>query len=185
MNNLRVIFTAVAGNGGKGAITYRQIKNNAKAGPSGGCGGNGGHIILKSEARLNNFAILKNELVKSASTFKYSDSLRHSLIATDGKDGSSNRGQGQHGVDRIVAIPVGCKIIDLANHKTLVESSEENQLLVVARAGAGGQGNSLMRNSIDRCPRFAQMGAQGQRRDLEILYPLPIESSEINRHNCD
>ena len=48
-----------AGNGGKGAISFRREKGIANGGPNGGNGGKGGDVIFRVSKDMNNLVSFK------------------------------------------------------------------------------------------------------------------------------
>jgi len=49
----QAIIYVKAGNGGKGAVSFRREKYVPKGGPDGGDGGDGGSIILETDHNLS------------------------------------------------------------------------------------------------------------------------------------
>ena len=56
----RVHVEVVAGNGGRGCLSFRREKYVPLGGPDGGDGGDGGSVILKAEAGVDSLAPLSH-----------------------------------------------------------------------------------------------------------------------------
>ena len=54
----RVLFLQ-AGNGGDGSFSLASVFRVEMAGPDGGCGGNGGHVIFRASARVSSLGHIK------------------------------------------------------------------------------------------------------------------------------
>src|SRR6201996_6697422 len=88
----RIKIFAQAGNGGRGAASFRREKFVPKGGPDGGDGGRGGDVILRADRHVDNLSNLFYEpLVK----------------AKNGGHGMGKKMSGRAGVDKIVKVPVG------------------------------------------------------------------------------
>jgi GTP-binding protein len=81
-----------SGKGGAGSMHFMRTKFNAHAGPDGGDGGRGGHIILKGNTQL--WTLLHLRYYKN-------------ILADDGANGSSNNKSGRSGKDIIIEVPLG------------------------------------------------------------------------------
>src|SRR2546423_9399662 len=64
----RIKVFAQAGDGGRGAVSFRREKFVPKGGPDGGDGGKGGDIILKADSHVDNLSNLFYEPIIKAKT---------------------------------------------------------------------------------------------------------------------
>lgn len=142
-----------SGKGGQGSAHLRREKYIAKGGPDGGDGGRGGHIILKGNKNLWTLYHLK---------FK-----RH-LRAEHGEHGSKQRSTGADGPDQYIEVPLGTVIRDTETQEILHEVTEDEEEIIVAEGGKGGQGNWHFKSSTNQTPRYAQPGIDGQEVDITL-----------------
>ncbi|WP_034889249.1 GTPase ObgE [Gillisia sp. Hel_I_29] len=142
-----------SGKGGQGSAHLRREKYIAKGGPDGGDGGRGGHIIIKGNKNLWTLYHLK---------FK-----RH-LRAEHGEHGSKQRSTGADGADQYIEVPLGTVIRDTETQKILYEVTDDEQEIIVAEGGKGGQGNWHFKSSTNQTPRYAQPGIDGQEVDVTL-----------------
>ena len=81
-----------SGHGGAGSRHFMRTKYNAMAGPDGGDGGRGAHIILRGSSQL--WTLLHLRYYKN-------------VLAEDGETGSKNNSTGSFGKDIIIEVPLG------------------------------------------------------------------------------
>ena len=147
-----------SGKGGAGSAHLLRVKYNAKAGPDGGDGGRGGHIILRGNRQLWTLLHLKY--------------TKH-VIAKNGVAGGQNLCTGAQGEDVILDVPLGCVARDAETGEQLCEIVEDGQQAIVAQGGRGGWGNDHFKSPTNRTPRYAQPGEPGVERwviiELKIL----------------
>jgi len=143
-----------AGNGGKGATSFRREKYIPKGGPDGGDGGRGGHVILVASRDKNTLQELY---------------LRKRLIARNGESGKGSNCHGKNGDDIIIDVPIGTIVKD-EDGRTLSDLSAAGDRYFVARGGEGGMGNARFATSTNRAPRYSQPGLEGEQgiRFLEL-----------------
>src|SRR5918911_660833 len=106
----RIKVHAQAGNGGRGAVSFRREKFVPKGGPDGGDGGRGGDIILRAETHVDNLA-----------GFFYQPIIK-------GKDGENGQGKNLYGrgaKPKIVAVPVGTLVYRVTSDESRVTSEAE------------------------------------------------------------
>jgi GTP-binding protein len=142
-----------AGNGGRGAVSFRREKFIPFGGPDGGDGGKGADIYLVGKAGINTLA-----------DFRYNRSFR----AQHGTAGSSKDMTGAGGTDLEVEVPIGTTIVDVDTEEELGDVTEAGQRLLVAKGGKGGWGNARFKSSTNRTPRKAMPGLPGEKRDLRL-----------------
>jgi len=147
-----------SGKGGAGSAHLLRVKGNPKAGPDGGDGGRGGHIILRGNAQLWTLLHLKY--------------TKH-VIAKNGTPGGHNLCTGAEGEDVILDVPLGCIARDAETGEQLCEIVEDGQQAIIAQGGRGGWGNDHFKSPTNRTPRYAQPGEPGVERwviiELKIL----------------
>lgn len=147
-----------SGKGGAGSAHLLRVKYNAKAGPDGGDGGRGGHVILRGNSQRWTLLHLKY--------------TKH-VFAEDGEHGGENLCTGHTGADQILDVPLGCICRDAETGEMLGEVTEEGQTLIVAKGGRGGLGNDHFKSATNQTPRYAQPGEPAVERwiiiELKVL----------------
>jgi len=135
-----------------------RVKYNAKAGPDGGDGGRGGHIILRGNSQRWTLLHLKY--------------TKH-VFAENGQNGGDNLRSGRQGEDQILDVPLGSICRDAESGEVLGEVTEDGQEVIVARGGRGGLGNDHFKSPTNRTPRYAQPGEPAVERwviiELKVL----------------
>jgi GTP-binding protein len=146
-----------AGDGGKGAVSFRREKFVPKGGPSGGDGGNGGSVVLVVDEGLSTLL-----------DFRY----RSEYKARPGEPGGNKDMYGRGGDDLILKVPPGTQVYDEASGRLLGDLKTHGQRFIAARGGRGGRGNIHFATSTDRAPRKAEPGTPGQERELRLELKL-------------
>ena len=111
-----------AGNGGRGAASFRREKFIPFGGPDGGDGGKGADIYLVGRAGINTLA-----------DFRYNRAFR----APHGTAGSGNDCTGASGTDLVVEVPIGTVVVDVDTEEQLGDITEAGQRLLVGKGGIG------------------------------------------------
>lgn len=164
-----VKIRVIAGDGGRGCVSFRREKFVPRGGPNGGNGGKGGDVIALADPQLTTLLDLRYQKQYKA------DRGEHGL----GKDQ-----HGKTGEDRIIKVPVGTIIRDAGTGELLGDLKEAQQQVVVAAGGRGGKGNAHFVSSTHRSPRFAQPGEPGEDKELEIELRLLADVGIIGLPNA-
>ncbi|GFT47291.1 mitochondrial ribosome-associated GTPase 2 [Nephila pilipes] len=143
--------SAKGGKGGDGQISFLKLYRNPFGGPSGGDGGNGGHVIFQA-----------------CGTVKSLEKVPVVLRACNGVDGKPKHMHGANGEHFIVKVPIGTMVKE--NDIMLCDLNEQDAKFIAARGGAGGHGNHFFLSNENRHPDIAEKGASGEERkyDLEL-----------------
>src|SRR6201989_1132580 len=123
-----------------------RTKYNALAGPDGGDGGRGGHIILRGNK--NTWTLLSLRYYKN-------------VLAEDGEAGSGNNSSGRFGKDIYIEVPLGTVARDEETGKVEVEILEDGQEIIWIKGGRGGLGNARFATATNQAPEHAQPGEAG------------------------
>lgn len=142
-----------SGKGGAGSAHLLRVKYNAKAGPDGGDGGRGGHVILRGNTQRWTLLHLKY--------------TKH-VFAEDGQNGGDNLRTGRQGADQILDVPLGCVCRDADTNEVIGEVTEDGEQLIIARGGRGGLGNDHFKSATNQTPRYAQPGEPAVERTIII-----------------
>ncbi len=132
-----------SGHGGPGSRHFRREKFAPKGGPDGGDGGRGGHIILRGNKQMWTLLHLK---------------YRKHIIAEYGGSGGASRSTGKDGADIILDVPLGTIAKDAESGEVLFEINTDGEMVIIAKGGRGGLGNTNFKSSTMQTPRFAQPG---------------------------
>ena len=135
-----------SGHGGAGSKHFARTKFNPKAGPDGGDGGRGGHIILRGNKNL--WTLLHLRYVKN-------------VFAENGEGGSGDNCTGRTGKDYIIEVPLGTVAKDDETGKIEAEILEDGQEIVWIKGGRGGMGNAHFATPTNQAPEYAQPGEEG------------------------
>lgn len=135
-----------SGNGGAGSKHFMRTKFNPKAGPDGGDGGRGGHIILRGNKQL--WTLLHLRYYKN-------------VFAENGEGGSKNNSTGKNGKDVIIEVPLGTIARDEETGEVEAEILEDGQEIILMQGGRGGLGNANFATATNQAPEYAQPGEHG------------------------
>lgn len=135
-----------SGHGGAGCKHFMRTKFNPQAGPDGGNGGRGGHIILRGNKNL--WTLLHLRYYKN-------------VHAENGEGGSDNNSSGRSGKDIIIEVPLGTVARDQETENQEVEILEDGQEVVWIKGGRGGLGNAEFATPTNQAPEHAQPGEPG------------------------
>ena len=162
-------ISVLAGRGGKGAVSFRREKYVPKGGPDGGDGGRGGDIIFQADQNLTTLM-----------DFKYKTTYK----AGQGGDGMGKKMSGKDGENRIIRVPVGTLIKEKENCQVLADLTESGQSCLVTRGGKGGKGNVHFKSSINRTPRVAEPGEEGEKKKLILELKLLADVGLVGYPNA-
>jgi GTP-binding protein len=151
------VISLFAGNGGNGAISFRREKFIPLGGPDGGDGGDGGSIWLQADENLNTLI-----------DFRHQRQFR----AQRGENGMGRQMFGKAGEDVVIRVPVGTEVVNVATDEIIGDLTEDGQRLLVARGGHGGKGNVHFKSSLNRAPRKATTGSEGESREIRLELKL-------------
>ena len=150
-------ITVTAGNGGNGCIGFRREKFIPLGGPDGGDGGAGGDVWLQADENLNTLVDFRHQ-----TRFK----------AQRGENGMGSQRYGKAGEDTVITVPVGTVIHNVETDEVIGDLTEHGQRLLVAKGGHGGLGNMHFKSSVNRAPRKATPGGEGESRVLRLELKL-------------
>ncbi len=135
-----------SGHGGPGNKHFLRTKFNAFAGPDGGDGGRGGHIILKGNRNLWTLLHLR---------------YRKNILAQNGEKGGADNCTGKDGEDIILDVPVGTIGLNEDTGNKEIEILEDGEEKVWLAGGKGGLGNAHFATATNQAPEHAQPGLPG------------------------
>lgn len=147
------IISVEAGDGGNGIVSFRREKYVPRGGPNGGDGGDGGDVYMKADVNLNT-------LVDYRFTKFYQ--------AGRGENGGTADCTGARGEDKILLVPVGTRVTDVATGEVIGDLRKEGDVLCVARGGRHGFGNTHFKSATNQAPRQKTNGTPGERRQLKL-----------------
>ena len=142
-----------AGDGGNGCVSFRREKYIPFGGPDGGDGGDGGSVYFVADENLNTLI-----------DFRYERDYR----AKRGENGSGGNCTGKSGEDLYIRVPVGTTVIDQDTEEVIGDLVAADQVLMVAKGGWHGLGNTRFKSSTNRAPRKATPGTPGEVRRLHL-----------------
>ena len=142
-----------AGNGGNGAVSFRREKFIPLGGPDGGDGGGGGSVWLVADEGINTLVDFRHQRV---------------FRAQRGENGRGRQMAGKGGEDTFVRVPVGTVVFNTATDEQIGDLATHGQRLLVAQGGQGGLGNIHFKSSVNRAPRRATPGSEGDERELRL-----------------
>jgi GTP-binding protein len=142
-----------AGDGGNGAMAFRREKFVPRGGPSGGDGGHGGDIVMRS-------SLSHNTLVH----FRFNPEHK----SQRGGHGLGSNMSGASGEHLVLLVPVGTVLYDDETGEQIYDFAHVNDERVIARGGRGGRGNQHFATSTHQAPREHELGRPGEARNYRL-----------------
>lgn len=164
-----VTITVKGGNGGNGAVSFRQNEGKPKGGPDGGNGGNGGSV----------YAVGIDDLT-ALSQFQY----KKTLSAEDGVPGKKKNLFGKNAPDLSLKLPLGTMITDEQSGVVIAEIEDTTTPVLLARGGKGGRGNNEFKSATVQAPRFAERGEPGEEKVLHLQMRLIADIGLVGMPNA-
>ncbi|QCI23369.1 Obg family GTPase CgtA [Buchnera aphidicola] len=164
----QVIINIIAGNGGSGCTSFRREKYIPKGGPDGGDGGDGGSIWLQSNRNLNTLI-----------DFKFKNVFK----AKNGENGKNKKKSGKKGIDIVIKVPIGTRVIDHNTNEIIKDIVKDKQLILIARGGWHGLGNTRFKSSTNRTPQKYTTGTQGEQRKIKLELMLLADVGTLGLPN--
>lgn len=150
-----------AGSGGDGCQSLYRDKYTRYPKPDGGCGGDGGDVIVKSSKDLVTLL-----------DFKY----RQHFKGEDGKNGSGKNKRGANGGNKIILVPAGTILRDVSAGLLIRDITRLDEEVIVAKGGRGGRGNSVI--------RVSEKGKAGEEREILLELKLLADVGIIGYPNA-
>ncbi|MGH7827772.1 MAG: GTPase ObgE [Candidatus Binatia bacterium] len=163
-----VKIRVIAGDGGRGCVSFRREKFVPRGGPNGGNGGAGGNVLAVADPQLTTLLDLR---------------YQKQYKAGRGQHGMGKDQHGKRGEERIIRVPVGTIVRDAGTGELLADLKTPGEQVIVAVGGRGGKGNAHFVSSTHRGPRFAQPGEPGEDRELAIELRLLADVGIIGLPN--
>lgn len=138
-----VTVTLEAGNGGRGAVAFNNIK--MALGPTGGDGGRGGSVYFEGVSNIDALSFFASKKV---------------IRAKDGGFGRAQFVDGKTGEDLILKVPAGTRVINTESGFARDVAAIGDRILV-AGGGEGGRGNFKFRSPTNTSPKEFEEGKQG------------------------
>lgn len=161
--------TLRAGKGGNGVVAWRREKFIPKGGPTGGDGGKGGSIQLKTDTHVLSLEQLRN---------------RRLICAENGKPGAGALKKGRNGEDLVIKIPPGTLVKDAATGEILYDFTEVDQEWTICRGGKGGKGNACFKSPTNQAPIEFTLGLEGESKEVELELKLIADVGLIGMPNA-
>lgn len=150
VDNVKIYIKA--GDGGRGAVSFRREKYVSHGGPDGGDGGNGGNVVFRVDKGTNTLL-----------AFKY----RHKFIAENGGNGAGGKFHGKTAEDMIIPVPPGTLIKDAESGRIIHDMTEgDGADYICCLGGRGGWGNRHFATPTRQVPMFAKNGTKGEEREV-------------------
>ncbi len=161
--------TLRAGKGGNGVVAWRREKFIPKGGPSGGDGGKGGAIHLKTDTHVLSLEQLRN---------------RRLICAENGQSGAGALKKGRSGEDLVIKIPPGTLVKDALSGEILYDFTEVGQEWTVCCGGKGGKGNARFKSPTNQAPIEFTLGLEGECKEIELELKLIADVGFIGMPNA-
>lgn len=151
--NIKVI----AGSGGDGCTAFKREKYVEMGGPFGGNGGKGSDIIFKVDTGLHTLVDLR---------------YMKTIKGKKGENGSGKNMDGKSADDIIIKVPQGTVVSDFDTGLIIADLKEKDDMVVVAKGGRGGRGNTAFKTLANPAPNFSENGEPGEERILKVELKL-------------
>jgi GTPase len=146
-----------SGHGGNGCVSFRREKYIEFGGPNGGDGGRGGDVWAECAENLNTLI-----------DFRFQQHYQ----AGRGGNGAGRDRHGANGANVTLMVPPGTQVFAEDNETLLADLTKPGERAMLAKGGNGGFGNAYFKTSVNRAPRRANPGQDGE--DLVLWLRLKL-----------
>ena len=115
-----------AGNGGNGHVSFMRLRGKPYGPADGGDGGDGGNVYLIAKSDLSTLI-----------PYRYKKDFK----AENGSIGGKNHKRGSRGDDLYLSVPAGT-LVKNEKEQVLIDITDLNAPVLVAKGGKGGRGNA-------------------------------------------
>ena len=157
------------GKGGDGCRSFRREKYVPRGGPDGGNGGDGGSVRLRVNANLSTLMDFPSRTVYAAG---------------DGARGQGKKMDGRRGETLTLDVPPGTIVRDKDTGMVLRDLTEPDEIVLVARGGKGGRGNTAFATPTNRAPREYEKGTEGEARTILLELKLIADVGLVGLPNA-
>jgi GTPase len=157
-----------AGDGGNGCMAFRREKFVPRGGPSGGDGGHGGDILMRS-------SLSHNTLVH----FRFNPEWK----SERGGHGLGSNMSGSTGGPTVLKVPVGTLLYDDSTGELIHDFTQPNDEIVIAKGGRGGRGNQHFATSTHQAPLEHELGRSGEERNFRLELRLLADAGLVGYPN--
>jgi GTP-binding protein len=164
----QAIILVKAGDGGRGAVSFRREKYIPKGGPDGGDGGKGADVVFVGDENVNTLLDFRG---------------RYHWDAKPGEPGGGKQCSGRAAEDMVIRVPPGTLVYDNRTSELLVDLKPWERA-VVAKGGRGGWGNEHFKSSTNQVPRTATPGDKGEERELRLELKLIADVGLVGLPNA-
>jgi GTP-binding protein len=158
-----------SGDGGNGCVSFRREKFIEFGGPNGGDGGRGGDVWAECVANLNTLI-----------DFRYQQHFK----AGRGENGAGRDRHGANGADVVLKVPPGTQVFAEDNETLLADLTAPGERALLAKGGNGGFGNAYFKTSVNRAPRRANPGQEGQELTIWLRLKLIADAGLVGLPNA-
>jgi GTPase len=156
----KVELQVKAGDGGKGAVTFRREKFVPFGGPFGGDGGKGGDVVVRADASISSLRAYQH---------------KRAFQALNGQAGMTKNKHGSNSPNLYLNVPPGTLVyrkIEGGEPELIADLDRDGAEAVAAHGGNGGFGNVHFASATNQAPRIAQPGVTGQ--EFTIILELRL-----------
>ena len=163
-----VVIKVKAGSGGNGSMAHLTTTISPKTYADGGNGGDGGSVYFEASSNISDL-----------SEFRYTKVIE----ADDGGMGARKNQQGKRAKDRMVLVPPGTKIINLATGEE-IEINVLGEKVLLAQGGRGGRGSHGYKPSLKSPVEWTNEGGPGEEKDLHLILSFIADAGLIGFPNA-
>ena len=135
-----------SGNGGAGAVSFRQVGRRLHGKPAGGSGGSGGNVFLTVDQEMSTLQDFRR---------------RPHRTAEHGTHGQADLRHGRKGSDLVLSVPAGTMVLD-EDSCLIADLITEDHRVMVLKGGRGGRGNAALVSVANPAPSFCEQGEYGR-----------------------
>ncbi len=158
-----------SGNGGNGSVSFRREKFIEFGGPDGGDGGRGGDVVIECVEGLNTLI-----------DYRYQQHFK----AQSGTPGMGKNRAGGRGGDVVLKVPKGTQVFDEDGETLIADLTAVGERFILSKGGNGGFGNAYFTTSVNRAPRRANPGLEGEERWIWLKLKLIADAGLVGLPNA-